>query len=214
MRFGRRKHAEAETAAATDPGTEAGQTGAKGGAPAQGPFDVGEVDIDPEATIDLGSLILTPQEGTELRLQVDEQTDTVLAAVIVGPEAALELRAFAAPRHADTWAEARPGLAAETARLGGTAQEVEGPFGTEVHCVVPVQSAEGEQVVQASRVFGINGPRWLLRATLMGRPAVEPEHAGPWEEAIRAVVVRRGGDAMPPGTPLPLTLPDQARRMS
>ena len=35
--------------------------------------------------------------------------------------------------------------------------------------------ADGAVGTQTSRVLGINGPRWLLRATVFGRPAVDPE---------------------------------------
>jgi hypothetical protein len=78
---------------------------------------------------------------------------------------------------------------------------------------VPVQAPDGQQVTQASRIVAHEGPAWLLRATLMGRPALENDLAGPWEDTIRQVVVRRGRGAMPPGAPLPLTLPAEARRV-
>jgi hypothetical protein len=47
----------------------------------------------------------------------------------------------------------------------------------------------------------------------MGQPVVAPDTAGPWEETIRSVVVRRGREAMAPGAALPLTLPPEARRV-
>jgi hypothetical protein len=56
-------------------------------------------------------------------------------------------------------------------------------------------------------VVGINGSRWMLRATLLGRAAVEIDEVGPWDAAIAAAVVRRGTGAMPVGAELPLTLP-------
>jgi hypothetical protein len=67
--------------------------------------------------------------------------------------------------------------------------------------------------VQVSRIIGINGPRWLLRATLLGRPAVDGDYAESWEHGITEVVVRRGEGAMPVGEALPLTLPPQAQRV-
>jgi hypothetical protein len=42
---------------------------------------------------------------------------------------------------------------------------------------------------------------------------VEPEGAEEWEDALAAVVVHRGSHAMPVGDALPLTLPDDARRI-
>lgn len=187
--------------------------------PALRPFDADDIDLDEDpafaAHVDLGGLLVAPPpEGVELRLQVDEATEVVQSVVLAGPDGALELRPFAARRGGDLWSEVRPQIAAETARHGGTATPREGPFGTELACSVPVTTDDGQAAHQPSRVIGINGSRWFLRATLLGRPAVEPDSAGPWEEAIRSAVVRRGSDAMPPGEALPLTLPPNAERMA
>ena len=54
---------------------------------------------------------------------------------------------------------------------------------------------------------------WLLRATLFGRPAVEHQQDGDVETALRDVVVVRGTTPVPPGDPLPLTMPPNAQRM-
>ena len=179
-----------------------------------GPFDAGEVeDLDEREGIDLGSLVISPAGPMEMRLQVDEESGEVIAAVLVDEQGALELRAFAASRGGGSWAELRPRISAETARMGGTATEEDGTFGTELVCVVPMQLPDGQPGSQVSRISGHEGPNWLLRATLMGQPAAEPETAGPWEETIRSVVVRRGREAMAPGAPLRLTLPPDARQV-
>ena len=96
--------------------------------------------------------------------------------VIAGPDGALELRAFAAPRNGDLWSDSRPKIAAEVAQAGGTATEREGPWGTELICQVGQRSG-GTQV---TRVIGINGPRWMLRASLLGRrrPGPRTRRAG------------------------------------
>ena len=170
-------------------------------------------DLEDRDCIDLGSLLISPAGPMEMRLQVDEDTGQVMAAVLVDEQGALELRAFAAARGSDAWDELRPRISAETARMGGTATEEEGTFGTELVCVVPMQTPDGQQATQVSRVSGHEGPNWLLRATLMGQPAVDPATAGAWEDTIRSVVVRRGRDAMVPGAPLQLSLPPDARRV-
>ena len=208
MRFGRRsgnKEPE-ETPDETGDGVVAEAQ------PPAGPYDASEIeDLDDRDCIDLGSLLVTPAGPIEMRLQVDENTGAVLAAVLVSEQGALELRAFAAARGGGAWGELRPKISAETARMGGTATEQEGSFGTELVCQVPMQAPDGQQGTQVSRVIGHEGPNWLLRATLMGQPAAEPETAGMWEETIRSVVVRRGREAMVPGAPLPLSLPHDAR---
>ena len=206
MRIGRRSAAEdPEATESSDP--EEGTS-----APA-GPFDITEVDVDERECVDLGSLLVTPVDPMELQLQVDEESGQVMAAVLVAEEGALELRAVAASRGGGAWDELRPRIAAEMARMGRTTDEQEGTFGTGLMCMVPMETPDGEPATQPSRIAGHEGPAWLLRSTLMGRPALDNDLAGPWEETIRQVVVRRGRDAMPPGAPLPLTLPPEARRV-
>ncbi len=185
--------------------------------PGVGPFDDSQVDVEDylekHAGIDLGSLIVVPDQGMEVRLEVEEATGDVGAVVLVTEDGALELRAFAASRGGDAWAELRPQIAAEVARIGGTATEQQGSFGAELVCMVPMQSPDGQGGAQTSRVLAQLGPAWILRATLMGAAALDPARADRWEECIRRVVVRRGREARVPGSPLPLHLPPEARRV-
>ena len=119
--------------------------------------------------------------------------------MLAAEDGAMELRAFAAPRNGDLWSDVRPQIAADVAQRGGTAAEREGRCGTELVCQMPVKRADGTDAVQPSRIIGVNGSRWMLRATLLGRPAVEPDGAATWEDALALVVVRRGAQAMPRG---------------
>lgn len=179
---------------------------------ANGPWDDSEVEVDDSSTstVDLGSLVVTPRDGVELQLQVDEQHGQVVAVLLAGQEGAVELRPFAAPRNGDIWDDVRHQIAAEVSRRGGTATEAEGPWGTELRVVVSVTTPDGQTGTQPSRVFGIKGPRWLLRATFFGRPALEPDENGAIESALRDVVVRRGSDPFAPGEALPLRVPPEA----
>lgn len=179
-----------------------------------GPYDADELPEDGLERVDLGSLLIAPEEGRELRLQVDETTGAVQSVMLAGADGAIELRAFAAPRNGDLWTEVRPQIAADTAQRGGTANEREGRFGTELMCELKVQRPEGGAVTQPSRIVGVNGSRWLLRATFLGRPAIEPDKAEEWEDVLTRIAVRRGAHPLPVGDPLPLVLPDQARRIN
>ncbi len=181
--------------------------------PVQGPWDADDLADDGIDRVDLGSLRVAPTEGTELRLQVDEETGEVQSAMLAGEEGAIELRAFAAPRGGDLWSEVRPQIAADIAQHGGTATEREGRWGIELVCQMQVVLPDGSQAMQPSRIVGVNGARWLLRATFLGQPAVQPDDAGLWEDALAAVVVHRGSHAMPVGDALPLSLPDDAHRV-
>ena len=182
-------------------------------ASASGPFDVSQVDGDEVQRVDLGSVLIPPMEGRELRLQVDEQSGVVRAVILAGQDGALEFQAFAAPRNGDLWSDVRPQIIADMTRRGGEATEREGRWGTELVCQMPVQRPDGTAATQPSRIIGINGERWMLRASLLGRPAVEPEGSADWEDTLAQIVVRRGEQAMPVGEPLTVNLPDDARRM-
>lgn len=197
------------------PGAPAVPTGE--GVRTNGPWDVTEVDLgaDEDGTrIDLGGLLVKGRPGYELRLQVDEKSQQVAAVLMIGPEGAAELRPFAAPRGGGIWDGIRRQIAAETSRRGGTATEAEGRFGTELRVVMPARTPDGQPATQPSRVLGIEGPRWLLRATLLGRPAMEPDTEHELEAAVRDVVVVRGTGPMAPGEPLPLVMPANARPAS
>jgi Protein of unknown function (DUF3710) len=203
----RRKAEEAEEAVEAEAPDEPEQNAAEPG-PATGPYDLDDLpEGDETARMDLGSLLIAPAEGVEIRLQVEEDTERVQAVLIAGQDGALELRAFAAPRNGDLWTEVRPRIAADFAQRGGTADEREGRFGTELVCRLTVRTPDGSTGTQPSRIIGVNGPRWMLRATLLGRPALEPDTAEAWEDIIEQVVVRRGSHPMPVGAELALTLP-------
>jgi hypothetical protein len=214
VKFRRKKSEQvepAEAAQAADP-VETAPTPAAAER-SQGPWDSSEVKLEEQDStrVDLGGLVVKGRPGLELRLQVDEASQQVAAVLLVGAEGALELRPFAAPRNGDIWADVRRQIAAETARRGGTATEAEGPYGPELQVAMPAQTPDGQAATQPSRVLGITGPRWLLRATFLGRPAVEPREDGELESALRDVVVVRGGAPMAPGEPLPLVMPSNAR---
>jgi hypothetical protein len=196
-----------EQGAAPEPAVE--------GPRAHGPWDVSEhpVDEEDETRAHLGALSIAGHPEVELRLQVDEGSGAVAAVMLVAQDGAMELRAFAAPRHEDLWDEIRPKLAAEAARRGGTATPVEGPYGTALHMVVPGVTPDGKQVTQPQTVLGIAGPRWLLRVTAFGRPAQEYRPDGLLETVLRSVVVDRGNQPMAPGEALPLVLPARAQRL-
>jgi hypothetical protein len=204
VKFGRKARPEpVDGDGDLDEGADASET-----VPA-GPYDSADLPDGGEERVDLGSLLIAPEPDRELRLQVDEATGAVQSVVIAGPDGALELRAFAAPRNGDLWSETRPKIAADVAQSGGTATEREGPWGTELICEVG-QRTGGRQV---TRVIGINGPRWMLRCSLLGAAATKPDDAGAWEDSIRRVAVHRGAHAMPVGEGLPVVMPPQARRV-
>ena len=194
----------------------------------EGPWDISEVDdldgTDQAPKIDLGSLIVTGVPGSELRLQVAEETQEIVSAMLIIETAvetaaggkqkfssALELGAYAAPRSGGLWAELREEISAAATAQGGSASLREGPMGVELHRFIPVTTPDGEQGYQPSRMWVAEGPRWLLRGIVYGQAAVEEDLESPVVtdvlSAFRQVVVRRGEEAMAPGDLLPLNMP-------
>ena len=212
MKFRRKAGEAADTAGEVADETTSGSDESTH-APASGPFDVSEVEGDGTDRADLGSLLVPPIADRELRLQVDEESGQVRSVMFAGSDGACEFQAFAAPRNGDLWADVRPQIAADMVRRGGQATEREGRWGTELVCQMPVKRADGTEAMQPSRIIGINGARWMLRASFLGRPALDPDNTSEWEDALAQVVVRRGEQAMPVGEPLPVRLPDDARRV-
>lgn len=161
--------------------------------------------------VDLGGLLVPPREGVELRLQADQATGAVSSVLLAISGAALELRAFAAPKSGGLWDEVRREIAAEATRQGGTASESEGTYGPELRLQVPVRTPDGRNALQISRIVGVEGPRWFLRGTFLGNAATQTDPDGPLEQAFTEVVVVRGQLAMPPRDALPLRLPHDVR---
>ncbi|MGH3445718.1 MAG: DUF3710 domain-containing protein [Nocardioidaceae bacterium] len=215
MKFRRSRSEQPEPAEEPEPTTTEPDASAAANPRAGGPWDEAEVDLDEEDPnrVDLGGLLVVGRPGLDLHLQVDEATDQVVGVTLAGAESALELRPFAAPRNDEIWTGLRRTMAAEVSRQGGTATEFDGAFGTELRIALAVQLPTGESGTQPSRVLGIAGPRWLLRATFFGKAALDPDPAEEVEQALRDVVVVRGAEALPPGDPLPLRVPPNAQRV-
>ena len=218
--FKRRKDADVatssdETADATVPASGAdadAEESLASAAPAQrsgGPHDVADVP-QLEGRVDLGAVRLALTEGMELRLEVEEGTGRVVSAQVVHGGSAVQLQAFAAPRSEGIWDAVRHEIAAGITQQGGTADDVPGPFGTELLARVPGQMPDGRTGYQVLRFVGVNGPRWFVRAVFSGDAATTTEAAEALESVVRGTVVVRGEEPLPPRALLELRLPDEA----
>lgn len=174
-----------------------------------GPFDADEVDDDDETQrIDLGAVQIPLFEGLEIRVEIDEESNQPIAVTLIRGEGAVQVRAFSAPRSGGTWAQARVDIRRSITGDGGTVDESAGGFGPELRANVPAQDDKGNRVLQPIRFVGVDGPRWMLQGVLLGAGSLAETAAG-LEEVFRGIVVVRGDQAMPPGSPLPLSLPEQ-----
>lgn len=199
--FGRRKQRPDEDETTVDAPVEETQ-------PARGPKDESAVPAQ-DGRLDLGSVRLRGVPGMELRLEVDEARQNVIGAQLVIGDSQMQVQAFAAPRSAGIWDEIRDEIAQSLATGGGTAEEVEGPLGTELHARMPSKAANGRTVFSPVRFVGIDGPRWFFRAVMSGRAAIDAAAAEQFYALLDEVVVVRGEVPMAPREVLPLQMPKQ-----
>lgn len=181
---------------------------------ADGPFDIDEVELggDDVTRIDLGALVITPWQGLNLQLQVNEATRQVRSITGIWHKSGLEVALFAAPASGGLADDLREELVEEAQQAGGSADLADGPFGKEVRRVMPQTGPNGEQLFHVSRIWFAEGPRWLLRGTLLGEAAVADAgdtKAGPFIEFFRNLVVRRGSKPMVPGELITMELPNR-----
>lgn len=178
-----------------------------------GPFDITEVDLDADeiSRIDLGVLVLTPFDGMQLQLQVDQQTNKVQAVLVLAEQSGIEIALFASPSHTSLLPQIRAEMLAATEQAQGQASLAEGPFGTEVRRVIPMQGPDGDQVFHISRTWFTEGPNWLLRGVLIGQAGMGEKLTGVGElllEFYSNLVVRRGSDPRVPGELIPMNIPE------
>ncbi|HJQ42716.1 MAG TPA: DUF3710 domain-containing protein [Jatrophihabitantaceae bacterium] len=174
-----------------------------------GPFDVRDAPDDDVQRLDLGALRVPIAPGVDVRLETDEQQH-VIGVTLAGPDGHMQVGVFAAPRNEGIWDEVRAEIAASVdAQKGGARERADGPFGPELHGTLP---SEGSRV--PVRFLGVDGPRWFLRAMLVGNVAKEPVKAKRFEDAFRNVVVVRGNDPLPVREPVPLQLPKEVQAAS
>src|SRR6478736_493083 len=201
MVFGRGRKAKQEQltdtgetgeAEAVDAGAAAGAT--DGAARNAGPYDASEID-NQDGYVDLGALLIAPREGLQLRLEVEEATQRVVAVTMDLEGSSLQLQAFAAPRSEGLWDEIREQIGQSVGSQGGQVDEIEGHFGIELVAKLP--AGDGSEGYRVARFSGVVG----------GEAALDRSAAAGLEELFRQIVVVRGENPMPPRDLLQLRLP-------
>src|SRR6478752_10436230 len=178
MVFGRGRKAKQEQltdtgetgeAEAVDAGAAAGAT--DGAVRNAGPYDASEID-NQDGYVDLGALLIAPREGLQLRLEVEEATQRVVAVTMDLEGSSLQLQAFAAPRSEGLWDEIREQIGQSVGSQGGQVEEIPGDYGVELVAKLP--AGDGSEGYRVARFIGVDGPRWVLRGVLGGEAAEEP----------------------------------------
>ncbi len=175
----------------------------------EGPLDESEANpVRPY--VDLGGVKILPREGLQLRLEVEEGSQRVVAVGLDYAGSTLQVQPFAAPRTSGLWHEIREQIAEQIAKQGGTTRLTIGPFGPELLAEIPATTPGQPDSTRLARFIGVDGPRWFLRGVIAGDGVVDQEAASKIEELFRSVVVVRGKTPMPPRDLIPLHMPKTA----
>lgn len=172
---------------------------------ASGPFDSSEVPaIRPY--VDLGGIKIAPREGLQMRLDVDERAQRVVAVTLDYQGSLLQVQAFSAPKTTGMWHRIRSELVEQLVQQNAKTREEDGPLGPELvtSTQAPTEQGGGERV---ARFIGVDGPRWILRGVVMGQAAIDADARAKVIELFREIVVVRGDLPMPPGDLIPLRVP-------
>ena len=157
---------------------------------------------------DFGAIKFPPTEGMDVRLEIEENTQRVIAIAIHLNQSALQLQAFAAQKSEGLWHEVRAQLADSIRAQGGSSEERLGSFGPELVAQLPPSDDTPGAPRRHTRFIGVDGPRWFLRGLIGGAAITDPAAASQIDSIFRSVVVDRGAEALPPRELLPLKLPD------
>jgi hypothetical protein len=174
-----------------------------------GPWDAGEP-YPPRDRVDLGSLHVPVGPEHEIQLVMAEQHGAWVT--VRHGESEMQVQAFAAARRAALWDDVRAEIIREVGDAGGTSEETEGSFGTELMAQVPAEPGQPASGLRLVRFVGVDGPRWFVRGLFTGPAAGGGEPAALLEEIFRDVVVVRGEHPVPPRDILELRLPPEAQK--
>lgn len=175
-----------------------------------GPFDIEATDTSD--FLNFGALLIRPAADVEMRLDVEEESQTITGLTVMLGEnnaGAVQLQAFAAPKTSGIWYGIRREIADAILNSGGTVDEVDGELGTELHVRMANQGPDGRTTFSPARFIGVDGPRWFLRAVLSGEAAVDDAVTARAMEIVRSVAVRRGSDPRAPRELLELSIPQE-----
>jgi hypothetical protein len=170
-----------------------------------GPLDESEANAV-RPYVDLGGVKIVPRADLQLRLEVEEGSQRVVAVGLDYAGSTLQVQPFAAPRTSGLWHEIRQQIVAQVHAQGGKTREQPGVFGPEVLAEIPVAPGQGGSA-RLARFIGVDGPRWFLRGVISGAGVGPGDATTSIEDIYRSIVVVRGNTPMPPRDLIPLHMP-------
>lgn len=172
-----------------------------------GPFDVSEV-TDVRPYVDFGSMRVPPKDGLQMRLEVEEATQRIVAVSMDYNGSSLQLQAFAAPKSEGIWHEIRATMQEGILAQGGETEERVGSLGPELIAKIPLLDESGAKAGhRLARFIGVDGPKWFLRGVIGGAALNDPRAAADIDDLFRSVVIVRDDSPLPPRDLLPLHIP-------
>lgn len=172
-----------------------------------GPFDSAEVDFS-GTLLNLGSIRVPTKDGLQVRLEVEEPTQRIVAVTLEFDDSSLQLQAFAAPKTEGLWHSIRQQLEDSVVSQGGVVESRVGSLGPELLAKLPISNESGAQIgTRYSRFVGVDGPKWFLKGVISGAAITDPKASAELDDLFRSVTIHRDATPLPPGDLLPLSLP-------
>lgn len=167
-----------------------------------GPHDSSEV-TSTLGYLSFGSILMPTIEGVSVRVEVDENTNDVVAVSFEHQASVLQVSVFSAAKSEELWPEIYGQLIETITASGGSVSETIGGLGKQIDAVLVT---DGER--RPVRFIGFDGPRWFLRGVISGPALTDTNAALNMEDIFRSLVIERGNSPLPPREPLPLKVPD------
>lgn len=172
-----------------------------------GPFDISEIQ-DVKPYVDFGAIRVATRENLQMRLEVEESTQRIVAVSMDLNGSSLQLQAFAAPKNEGIWHEIRSQMRQSISAQGGETEERVGSLGPELIAKIPLNDESGAKTGhRLARFIGVDGPKWFLRGVIGGAALNDSKAAADIDDLFRSVVVIRGEVPLPPKDLLTLTIP-------
>lgn len=175
-----------------------------------GPFDYNDVE-DTEEYLDFGSILVKPVPGLQVRMDVEQSNQRVIAVSLELAESRVQLMAFSSSKSASLWPGISDKIKSDIKAQNGEIYQRDGEYGQELLAQVPQQLPDGRAGHVALRFVGIDGPRWFLRAVIGGAAIGDEEASKAIDDLVRSVVINRGDKPLPPQELLPLSVPSNAQ---
>lgn len=210
MLFGRNRHIQAETVVLPEHLREDEDSPAADTRP-DGPFDITEVETKDfsKGYMDLGAVKVPLRKNVSYRLEQEQANQKVFAVSAVHENSTLQIQAFAAPRSGGQWDEIRREMFDQNKNTQGAKVTLEdGEFGEELLIRIPAKLPDGRKGERPARFLGVDGPRWMIRAMIMGKAALKKTEAAVLHDILKDTVIDRGERPLPARQMLELTPPE------